>query len=117
VQEALHNALRHAHADAALVRMEWTDDLLRVTISDNGSGFDPDQAANATSLGLLSMRERAASIGASFIIASQPGDGTLVVIERPHGQTVTVEGVDAAAEQISGSGWSIAPAPMGATGT
>ncbi len=117
VQEALHNALRHAHADAALVRMEWTDDLLRVTISDNGSGFDPDQAAHATSLGLLSMRERAASIGASFIIASQPGDGTLVVIERPHGQTVTVDGVEAAAEQISGSGWSISAAPMGATGT
>lgn len=117
VQEALHNALRHAHADAALVRMEWTEDLLRVTISDNGSGFDPDQAAHATSLGLLSMRERAASIGASFIIASQPGDGTLVVIERPHGQTVTVDGVEGATEQISGSGWSIAAAPMGATGT
>jgi signal transduction histidine kinase len=117
VQEALHNALRHAHADAALVRMEWTEDLLRVTISDNGSGFDPDQASNSTSLGLLSMRERAASIGATLIIASQPGDGTLVVIERPHGQTVTVDGAEAAVEQISGSGWSIAPAPMGATGT
>jgi signal transduction histidine kinase len=117
VQEALHNALRHAHADAALVRMEWTDDLLRVTISDNGSGFDPDQASNSTSLGLLSMRERASSIGASLIIASQPGDGTLVIIERPHGQTVTVDGAEAAAEQISGSGWSVAATPMGAPGS
>ncbi|MGH2550556.1 MAG: ATP-binding protein, partial [Thermomicrobiales bacterium] len=57
VQEALHNALRHAQADEAVVRMEWTDDLVRVTIRDNGSGFDPDHAATATSLGLLSMRE------------------------------------------------------------
>jgi signal transduction histidine kinase len=117
VQEALHNALRHAHADAALVRMEWTDDLLRVTIRDNGSGFDPDQASNSTSLGLLSMRERASSIGATLIIASQPGDGTLVIIERPHGQSVNVDGAEAAVEQISGSGWSVAAAPMGATGS
>lgn len=82
VQEALHNSLRHADADEAVVRMEWTDDLLRVTIRDNGSGFDPDQAARPTALGLLSMRERAAAIGASLEIASRPGGGTAVIIER-----------------------------------
>ncbi|MCC6792605.1 MAG: HAMP domain-containing protein, partial [Thermomicrobiales bacterium] len=83
VQEALHNALRHAHADEAVVRMEWLDDRLRVTIRDNGSGFDPDQAANPTSLGLLSMRERAAAIGGTLEILSKPGTGTLVIVERP----------------------------------
>lgn len=83
VQEALHNALRHAHADEAVVRMEWLDDRLRVTISDNGSGFDPDQAASPTSLGLLSMRERAAAIGGTLEIASRPGMGTAVIFERP----------------------------------
>lgn len=82
VQEALHNSLRHADADEAVVRMEWTDDLLRVTIRDNGSGFDPEQAARPTSLGLLSMRERAAAIGASLEIASRPGGGTAVFFER-----------------------------------
>ncbi|MGH2534731.1 MAG: sensor histidine kinase [Thermomicrobiales bacterium] len=82
VQEALHNSLRHADADEAVVRMEWTDDLLRVTIRDNGSGFDPDQTARPTALGLLSMRERAAAIGASLEIASRPGGGTAVIIER-----------------------------------
>ena len=115
VQESLHNSLRHAQADEAVVRMEWTDDVLRVTIRDNGSGFDPEHAANATSLGLLSMRERAASIGATLIIASQPGDGTLVVIERPYGPSVSVEGSEPAVEQISGSGWSVA-IPVGAEG-
>jgi signal transduction histidine kinase len=115
VQEALHNALRHAQADEAVVRMEWTDDLLRVTIRDNGSGFDPDQAANATSLGLLSMRERAASIGASLLIASQPGDGTVVVIERPHSQTVNLDGSEPATEQLPGGGYSV-PMPIGAPG-
>ena len=83
VQEALHNALRHAHADAARVRMEWLDDRLRVTIRDNGSGFDPEQAANPTSLGLLSMRERAAAIGGTLEIASKHGTGTAVIFERP----------------------------------
>ncbi len=115
VQEALHNSLRHAQADEAVVKMEWTDDVLRVSIRDNGSGFDPEHATNATSLGLLSMRERASSIGATFIIASQPGDGALVVIERPYGPTVTIEGSEPAVEQISGSGWSVA-IPVGAEG-
>jgi hypothetical protein len=63
--------------------MEWLDDRLRVTIRDNGSGFDPDQAANPTSLGLLSMRERAAAIGGTLEIVSKPGMGTLVIVERP----------------------------------
>ena len=82
VQEALHNALRHAHADEAVVRMEWLEDRLRVTIRDNGSGFDPEQATNPTSLGLLSMRERAAAIGGTLEIASRPGTGTAVIFER-----------------------------------
>lgn len=114
VQEALHNALRHAQADEAVVRMEWTEDLVRVTIRDNGSGFDPDQATTATSLGLLSMRERAASIGASLLIASQPGDGTVVVIERPHSQSVNLEGSESS-EHVAGGGFNM-PQPIGAPG-
>ncbi|MFL5758249.1 MAG: ATP-binding protein [Thermomicrobiales bacterium] len=86
VQEALHNALRHADADEAVVKLEAADDLLRVTIRDNGSGFDIEQEARPASLGLLSMRERAAAIGARLEIASRPGDGTVVILERPiHG--------------------------------
>ena len=82
VQEALHNALRHSAADEAVVRIETTDDTLRVTIRDNGAGFNPDTAARPTALGLLSMRERAAAIGATFAVMSRPGDGTTVMIER-----------------------------------
>ena len=104
VQESLHNALRHARADAAEVRMEWLEDSLRVSIRDNGSGFDPETAVNATSLGLLSMRERAASIGATFTIASAPGDGTLVMIERPYGPTMTLEGVEPESGNLNGHG-------------
>ncbi|MEJ7763242.1 MAG: cache domain-containing protein [Thermomicrobiales bacterium] len=91
VQEALHNVLRHAAADEAIVRLEVQPDhhghdaCLRVTIRDNGAGFDPERAIRPTSLGLLSMRERAAAIGGSFAIDSTPGLGTTVTIERPLG--------------------------------
>jgi signal transduction histidine kinase len=82
VQEALHNALRHAAADEAVVRFDIIDDVLRVTIRDNGAGFNPEHATRPTALGLLSMRERAAAIGAAFAVMSRPGDGTTVMIER-----------------------------------
>ncbi|MFT4037988.1 MAG: cache domain-containing protein [Thermomicrobiales bacterium] len=82
VQEALHNALRHAAADEAVVSFETVNDTLRVTISDNGAGFNPEIATRPTALGLLSMRERAEAIGASLTIRSRPGDGTTVLIER-----------------------------------
>lgn len=83
VQEALHNALRHAHADEALVSIEYLEPELRVSVRDNGSGFDPESASRSVSLGLLSMRERAAAIGANLDIISRPGSGTIVVFRRP----------------------------------
>jgi signal transduction histidine kinase len=83
IQEALHNSLRHAHADEALVKLEFRDDELRVSIRDNGSGFDPESATRSLSLGLLSMRERAGAIGADLDIVSRLGAGTIVVLRRP----------------------------------
>ena len=82
VQEALHNALRHAAADEAVVRFEVMDGVLRVTIRDNGAGFDPQRTSRPSSLGLLSMRERASAIRAELSVDSRPGDGTRVIIER-----------------------------------
>ncbi|MBA2276548.1 MAG: HAMP domain-containing protein [Chloroflexia bacterium] len=92
VQEALHNVVRHASADEAVVRLETTEHGLRVTIRDNGAGFDPESAVRPTSLGLLSMRERAAAIGANFTIVTRPGGGTAIVIERTDtGDTLTTD--------------------------
>jgi signal transduction histidine kinase len=82
VQEALHNAMRHAAADEALVRIETLGETLRVIVRDNGAGFNPDHGTRPSALGLLSMRERAAAIGAVFAVMSRPGDGTTVMIER-----------------------------------
>ncbi len=99
VQEALHNVMRHSGADEVVVRLESTRELLRITIRDNGSGFDPNSAVRPTSLGLLSMRERAAVIGATFTIVSRPGGGTAIVLERPN--TGNVMSDDVLADLIS----------------
>src|SRR5918994_1942203 len=83
--EELHGvifALRPPELDDIGV-FEVIDDVLRVTIRDNGAGFNPQHTARPTALGLLSMRERAAAIGAAFAVMSRPGDGTTVMIERP----------------------------------
>ncbi len=93
VQEAIHNVMRHSGADEALVRIESTDDMLRLTIRDNGSGFDPETAIRPTSLGLLSMRERAASIGATFTVVSRAGGGAAIIVERTHTGSVMSDDV------------------------
>jgi len=77
-QEALANVERHARATA--VRVVWHCDGQRalVDITDNGVGFEQGRAGRLDSYGLLGMRERAASVGASFEIVSAPGRGTRV---------------------------------------
>lgn len=94
VQEALHNVVRHARADEVIVELESRPELLRVTIRDNGAGFDPETAVRPASLGLLSMRERAAAIGATFTIVTRPGGGTAIVIERQASEDVTAVDID-----------------------
>ncbi len=77
-QEALANVERHAHASA--VRIIWRCDGERavIDITDNGIGFAQDRAGRLDSYGVLGMRERAASIGATLEIHSAPGRGTRV---------------------------------------
>ncbi len=82
VQEALHNVVRHSGASEAVVALETLDGQFQVMIRDNGAGFDPEQAKRPTSLGLLSMRERASAIGATLYVESTPGLGTAVILDR-----------------------------------
>ncbi len=83
-QEALHNVVKHAHASEA--RLVLTSDLeagtLRLAIVDNGAGFDPDRVPGGH-LGLEGMRARAERIGATFSVASRPGDGTRIEVVSP----------------------------------
>ena len=76
VQEALGNAFRHARAG----RIEVTVDSERITVADDGQGFDATEAATR-GLGLLSMRERAKALGGSLDVATAAGEGTVVTLE------------------------------------
>lgn len=86
-QEALMNVVKHARATDVTVALEANPDLIVMTVSDNGCGFDPAARLARTevtaSLGLVGMRERAEAIGGRLRIESAPGKGTRVIVEAP----------------------------------
>jgi PAS domain S-box-containing protein len=77
-QEALQNILKHAQAGEVKVTMEELGHHIRLTILDDGKGFDP--TAQKRQPGLVRMRERAASINATLSIHSAPGKGTAISV-------------------------------------
>jgi signal transduction histidine kinase len=82
VQEALSNAARHADARAVRVRVAGEGADLVVSVVDDGRGFEPARV-EAGHVGLMTMRERAALIGADLAVDSKPGAGTRVVLTVP----------------------------------
>jgi signal transduction histidine kinase len=78
-QEAVVNALRHAQARKIQVQMVYEPVELRLSVQDDGLGFDSQPGKTGKGFGLISMRERAERIGASLEINSAPGAGTRVV--------------------------------------
>jgi signal transduction histidine kinase len=81
-QESLHNALRHSRAEHVDLRLAEGPGGLRLTVADDGVGFDPDDPGlRARRLGLTSMEERALALGGRLEITSAPGDGTRVDLE------------------------------------
>ncbi|RIL07702.1 hypothetical protein DCC79_14615, partial [bacterium] len=79
-QEALHNVAKHARATRVSLRLAQSGGRLRLTVRDDGRGFDP-AGLFPGHLGLQSMRERAAAIGGTLGIESAPGKGTTVRVE------------------------------------
>jgi signal transduction histidine kinase len=85
-QEAMHNALRHAHAGTVAVTLEGRGKAARLRVRDDGRGFDPTAVRRAgRHLGLVSMRDRAAGVGGSLAVQSEPGKGTVIEMEVPGG--------------------------------
>ena len=85
VQEALTNAVRHAKARNLDVILEQREKKTVIIVEDNGIGFDMSQMGKSGHLGLVGMQERAQMIGATLNIESEPGCGTIIVVEVPHG--------------------------------
>lgn len=82
-KEVLHNIARHAHATQARFHLAPTHEGLRVEITDNGTGFDPEHASSGH--GLSNLRERATAMRAKLRLSSQLGEGTVVELDVPRG--------------------------------
>jgi two-component system, NarL family, nitrate/nitrite sensor histidine kinase NarX len=85
VQEALTNVRKHAHSQNARVRVERQDSWVRVSVEDDGSGFDPAKVTSPNGLhfGLQGMRERAERLGGTLEIVTVPDRGTRVTASLP----------------------------------
>ena len=83
-QEALTNVLRHARATLATLTLTMVDPTIRLTISDDGVGFNPGalpRRIKRWSLGLMTMHERVEAVGGRLVIDSVPGQGTRIIVE------------------------------------
>jgi PAS domain S-box-containing protein len=83
VQEALYNAGKYSKAKTIQVALEGSEGDLSLIISDDGVGFDLNEAKMAAGLGLISMRERVHLAGGEFKIDSEPGEGTCIMARVP----------------------------------
>jgi signal transduction histidine kinase len=86
VQEALHNAEKHSGARVVKVSVRQYPDRLVAEIHDDGIGFASDhqgRPSRSTGLGLLGMRERAATAGGSLTVDSAAGRGVRIVLQIP----------------------------------
>jgi signal transduction histidine kinase/ligand-binding sensor domain-containing protein len=81
-QEGLNNAVRYARASLIEVTLHYDAHTLELSMDDDGQGFTYDAAAFAESghFGLQGMRERAAEIGGTLQVASEPGKGTHITL-------------------------------------
>ena len=87
MQEAVTNVLRHAKASHITVTLRDTDDLLTLTVCDDGCGFQSRPATPTppeSHLGIIGMMERAELVGGHVEVESQPDDGTVVRAVFPH---------------------------------
>ncbi len=99
-QEALANVRKHAEASEVGVRLVFDDGVVELVVSDNGKGFEArvpseDEVRRRGTFGLISMRERARSIGGHFEVLSESGKGTIVKV------TVPLEEMSGGADQSS----------------
>lgn len=78
-QEAVINVERHAEASTVTVRWRCDGTRAELVVADDGRGMDAGRGGRSDSYGIVGMRERASSIGATLEITTHPGEGTQVL--------------------------------------
>lgn len=87
VQEGVTNIIRHAGARSVTLRFTVDRDAHRLTLSDDGSGFDATDPEFRSSHGITGMRQRVRALGGQFDIQSSPGAGTTLRVSIPLSQS------------------------------
>lgn len=82
-QESLTNVLRHSRATAVTTLLTIEDNLLVMSIADNGIGFNETEINKKKSLGILGMKERTIMLGGSYQISSKENEGVMVMAKLP----------------------------------
>lgn len=83
IQELLGNSARHSQGNVVKVMVDMGDERVRVSVDDNGRGFDPEVVQQGASLGLKLIRERAEMLGGSFEMDSAVGKGARIAFAVP----------------------------------
>ena len=102
IQECVNNVHKHAGTGAAVVKVEYTQGLLNISVKDDGVGFDPDRLNGERSerYGLIGMKERVEMLRGEIAIRSRPGEGTRVSMSIPLGE----QGGEERASESAGCG-------------
>lgn len=83
-QECLQNIAKHSQASTVNLLLHSADQIIRLSVSDNGAGFCAERAWSKTmSFGLSGMRERATTLGGTLTVRSAPGKGARIVLSLP----------------------------------
>lgn len=87
-QEAIGNAIRHANASQIDLVIHFAEREVRVTVEDDGKGFDPrtlyDSNSRMMSSGFWTIRQRMSDLGAAFRVSTSPGHGTVIELIVPY---------------------------------
>lgn len=81
IQEAATNVVQHAEATVMAIHINRTDDLLTLTIRDDGKGFDMKVVDKNLHFGIIGMQERVKLIGGNLTFESEIGRGTMIRLE------------------------------------
>lgn len=83
IQELLNNIVKHANANKISVSLNYETDKLIITVTDNGTGFNPEQKQSYPNkgLGLRNIQNRLKLVKGSMVLKSEPGKGTTAIVE------------------------------------
>jgi two-component system sensor histidine kinase DegS len=83
IQELLHNAASHSQASQVKVNIEMGESVLKISVEDNGKGFDVETLPERSGMGLKVIRERVEMVGGYLDVQSSAGQGTRVTFQVP----------------------------------